>query len=282
MRSIGVDHGDSSFNRASQPARCGPTFLSACNGFGRLSGTVFGLHLLNRVAIEATIMKAFKVLGTAIVFLLPGAIIPAYAQGQGEKEKAPEQKQQQAKPAPQQAKPAQQQAKPAPQQAKQQEAKPAPQQAKQQEAKPAPQRAKQQEAKPAPQQAKQQEAKPAPQQAKQQEARPAPQQAKVAPQSERAQQPQQARSAQPARAHGRIPDDRYRASFGSGHTFHVNRAEFAGGPGRFQYGGYSFITVDPWPVAWLYTDNVYVEYLNGGYFLCDPIHPGVFLSINIG
>ncbi len=236
-------------------------------------------------------MKAFKVLSTAIVFLLPGAIIPAYAQGQGEKEKEPEQKQQQAKPAPQQqakpapqqARPAQQQAKPAPQQARpaQQQAKPAPQQAKpaQQEAKPAPQQARpaQQQTKPAPQQAKQQEAKPA-----QQQARPAPQQAKVAPQSERAQQPQQARSAQPAGAHGRIPDDRYRASFGSGHTFHVNRAEFAGGPGRFQYGGYGFVMVDPWPVAWLYTDNVYVEYHNGGYFLCDPIHPGVFLSINIG
>ncbi len=62
----------------------------------------------------------------------------------------------------------------------------------------------------------------------------------------------------------------------------MNRGEFDNGPGRFQYGGYWFNTVDPWPVGWLYTDDVYVDYLNGGYFLCDPYHPGVYISINIG
>ena len=62
----------------------------------------------------------------------------------------------------------------------------------------------------------------------------------------------------------------------------MNRSEFANGPGRFSYGGYWFNVVDPWPVAWLYTDDVYVDYLNGGYFLCDPVHPGVYISINIG
>jgi hypothetical protein len=62
----------------------------------------------------------------------------------------------------------------------------------------------------------------------------------------------------------------------------VNRAEFAGGAGRFQYGGYWFNILDPWPAGWLYTDNVYVDYLNGGYFLCDPYHPGVYISINLG
>jgi hypothetical protein len=40
--------------------------------------------------------------------------------------------------------------------------------------------------------------------------------------------------------------------------------------------------VNPWPAAWLYTDNVYVDYINGGYFLCDPVHPGVYLSITVG
>ncbi len=40
--------------------------------------------------------------------------------------------------------------------------------------------------------------------------------------------------------------------------------------------------VNPWPVAWLYTDDVYVDYMNGGYFLCDPVHPGVYLSITVG
>jgi hypothetical protein len=202
-------------------------------------------------------MKLTNVLSTAIIFLIPGAIAPAYAQGH-EQEKQPEK---------QEAKPAQskQEAKPA--QAKQ-EAKPA--QAKQ-EAKPA--QAKE-EAKPA--QTKQ-EAKPA--QARQ-EARPA--QAKQGQPAQRAGNPQPVNHAQPAAAHGRIPDDRYRASFGSGHTFHVNRSDFASSSRRFQYGGFWFAMVNPWPTGWLYTDNVYIDYVNGGYFLCDPVHPGVFLSINIG
>jgi hypothetical protein len=196
-------------------------------------------------------MRAIQVLSTAILFLLPGAITPVYAQGQ-EKEKAPEQKQQQ------KAKPAQQ-AKPAPQpQHAQQQAKPAQQ----------PQHA-QQQAKPAQQpQHAQQQAKPA------QQPQHAQQQGKPAQQPQRAQQ--QAKPAQSA-GHGSIPEDRFRASFGRGHTFHVSR-----GSGRFQYGGFSFAMVDPWPVAWLYTDSVYVDYMNGGYFLCDLAHPGVYISINVG
>jgi hypothetical protein len=62
----------------------------------------------------------------------------------------------------------------------------------------------------------------------------------------------------------------------------VNRSEFAGGARRFKYGGFWFALVEPGPVAWLYTDSVYVDFLNGGYVLCDPVHPGVYLSINVG
>ena len=177
-------------------------------------------------------MKVSTVLTTAVLFLFPGAIVPAYAQGH-EQEKQPEQKQQ-AKPAPreQQAKPAQhaQQAKPASE----------------------PQRAASQ------------------------------QQAKPTQQPQRAAGQQQASRSQPAAGHGTIPEARFRASFGSGHTFHVNRSEFANGSGRFQYGGFWFNVVQPWPVGWLYTDSVYVDYLNGGYFLCNPVHPGVYISINVG
>jgi len=178
--------------------------------------------------------------------LLPGAIASTYAQ-EREQEKQPEQKPQQAKPAPQKQR-AQQPAKPAQQE-----------QRAQQQAKPAPQK-----------QRAQQQAKPAPQeQGAQQQAKPAG-------------GPRQANRAQPAAGHGQIPDDRFRANFGQGHTFHVNRADFAGGSRRFQYGGYWFAAANPWPVGWLYTDSVYVDYMNGGYFLCDPVHPGVYLSITIG
>jgi hypothetical protein len=184
-----------------------------------------------------------------MLFLLPGAIATAYAQ-EHEQEKKPEQKQQEAKPAKesQKAKPAKQQA------VHQQQAKPAkqPQQA-----------AHEQKAKPVKQQAVHQQ-KPEP-----------------AKQQQRGQHEQASRG-QAAGGHGSIPEAKFRSSFGSSHTFHVNRSNWAGGSGRFQYGGYWFNAVDPWPVAWLYTDNVYVDFLNGGYFLCNPVHPGVYISINIG
>jgi hypothetical protein len=140
---------------------------------------------------------------------------------------------------------------------------------KQQRSKPA---QHQQTAKPAQQAQHQPQAQPAKQarQAHQQQAKPAQQQQRAN------------RGTQTAAGRGSIPEAKFRSSFGSSHTFHVNRSEFASGSGRFQYGGYWFNAVDPWPVAWLYTDNVYVDYLNGGYFLCDPVHPGVFISINLG
>jgi len=172
-------------------------------------------------------MKRIEVLSATILFLLPVAIAPAFAQTGHEEEKQPQQHQQQAKPA-QQSKQAQHQ----------QQAKPA-QQSKQGQ--------------------HQQRAKPAQQQ-----------------------QQQQANRAQPTGSHGRIPDDRFRASFGREHRFHVNRSDFEGGSRRFQYGGFWFNVLDPWPVGWLYTDDVYVDYINGGYFLCDPVHPGVYISISIG
>jgi hypothetical protein len=182
-------------------------------------------------------MNVTKVLSTALLFLLPGVIVTAYAQ-EHEQEKKPEQKQQQAKPA------------------KQQQAKPAKQQHQAAQAKPEKQQ---------PQAAHQQQAKPAEKQ-------------------QRAQGRQQAagRGPQTTGSHGSIPDAKFRASFGSSHTFHVNQSQFANGSGRFQYGGFWFNAVNPWPVGWLYTDAVYVDFLNGGYFLCDPVHPGVYISINIG
>ena len=203
-------------------------------------------------------MKLIELLTIASLLLLPGTIASASGAGPAEQEKQPEQKQQQAKPAQQQPR-AQQQAKPAQQQPRaQQQAKPAQQQPR-----------AQQQAKPAQQQPRaQQQAKPAQQQPRaQQQARPA---------------QQQANRAQPGASHGRIPDDRFRASFGRGHTFHVNRSDFAGTSRRFQYGGFWFAMVNPWPMEWLYTDNVYVDFMNGGYFLCDPVHPGVYLSITVG
>jgi hypothetical protein len=80
---------------------------------------------------------------------------------------------------------------------------------------------------------------------------------------------------------GRIPDDRFRANFGREHRFRIGRPVIVEGVPRFQYGGYWFVIVQPWPVGWAYTDEVYVDYIEGGYFLLSPVHPGVQISINV-
>jgi hypothetical protein len=80
-------------------------------------------------------------------------------------------------------------------------------------------------------------------------------------------------------AHGRISEAHYSASFGSGHSFHVNRGDYD--RHRFAYGGYNFGFGAPWPVGWGYDDDGYVVYDGGGYYMYDRIHPGLRLSINI-
>jgi hypothetical protein len=80
---------------------------------------------------------------------------------------------------------------------------------------------------------------------------------------------------------GRIPDDRFRANFGRQHTFAIGHPVIVGGSPQFQYGGYTFMMVQPWPMGWAYTDMVYVDYIDGGYFLLSPVHPGVQIAINV-
>lgn len=79
---------------------------------------------------------------------------------------------------------------------------------------------------------------------------------------------------------GRIPEDRYKANFGRQHTFRVSQAEYSGGR-RFQYGGYWFGFVDSWPSNWLYTQDVFVVEINGMYYLCNPMFPGVNVALNV-
>jgi len=53
---------------------------------------------------------------------------------------------------------------------------------------------------------------------------------------------------------------------------------------RFEYGGFSFLLVDPWPEYWAENwydfDDVYVDYDNG-YYLNDRRYPQVRLAIAI-
>ncbi|HTZ96707.1 MAG TPA: hypothetical protein VMB18_09935 [Terriglobales bacterium] len=77
---------------------------------------------------------------------------------------------------------------------------------------------------------------------------------------------------------GRIPDDRYKANFGREHTFRVSEGDYRNH--RFQYGGYWFGFVDPWPANWLYTQEVFVVDINGVYYLCNPTYPGVNVALS--
>jgi hypothetical protein len=86
-------------------------------------------------------------------------------------------------------------------------------------------------------------------------------------------------NARPAGKGGHIPDDKFRASFGRSHTFHPSRPVIVNNQPTFNYGGYSFIMVDAWPSGWAYTDDCYVDYIDGEYFLFDILHPGVRIAL---
>ena len=231
-------------------------------------------------------MRALGVISTTALFLLLGTTLPSYAQDEHhEPEAKPAQHEEPAKPAQheEQAKPEKQekQARPEKQEAR---AKPATQE---KQAKPEKQEAR---AKPATQE---KQAKPEKQAAQaKSEKQPQAKQVKQEGRSNTSGRPQrtaaqeQRQRVEPAlrlsaRGSGRIPDDRFRANFGEGHTFVINQPVMVGGYSRFQYGGFWFGFLNPWPVGWYYTDNVYVDYVDGGYYLCNPYYPGARVAISV-
>jgi hypothetical protein len=215
-------------------------------------------------------MKRIGVLSTAALLVLLSSTVSTYArQEQHEEESKPESKPA-AKPANQQeSKPAKQEV---PKTTKHEETKPV----KQEAAQPA----KQEETKPA----KQEAAKPA----QQQQAKGQPEQGKSNNQQHAQRTPaeeQKQRSA-PAlrlsvRGSARIPDDRFRANFGHEHVFVISEPVMVGGYSRFQYGGFWFGFVQPWPADWYYTDDVYVDYIDGEYYLYNPYYPDARVSISV-
>jgi hypothetical protein len=185
-------------------------------------------------------MKLVGIIGTSVLALTLGAAAPVYAQ-QEERGQQDEHAQQDDKKV-QQDKPAQQEEK----KAQPEEKKAQPEEKKAQQEKPA-----QQDEKHAQQEQKPQQEKPA------------------------AQHEQQAQRAEGN--HGSIPDDRYKANFGREHTFRVNQGDFNNH--RFQYGGYWFGFAAAWPSNWLYTQDVFVVEINGVYYLCNPMDPGVNVEL---
>jgi len=241
-----------------------------------------------------------SLIGTGLLLLLFGAVAPTYARQEQTK---PERQEQAKAPRQEQAKPERQQETKAP---RQEQAKPERQQQakapRQEQAKPE----RQQQAK-AP---RQEEAKPE----RQQQAKAPRQEQAKGQQEQHANRPsQQAKHGHPAEQqaawqghrarnwqsehrdwqqrggyHGyRIPDDRYREHFGRDHWFHIYSypVVVVGGYPRFQYGGFWFSIVDPWPenwtADWYDNDDVYIDYSGDGYYMYDRRYPGVGLAISV-
>ncbi len=85
--------------------------------------------------------------------------------------------------------------------------------------------------------------------------------------------------ARPAGKTGHIPDEKFHAQFGRGHNFHPPHPQVVNGQTQFVYGGFNFVIVDAWPGDWAYTDDCYIDYVDGEYFLFDLRHPGVRISL---
>jgi hypothetical protein len=73
----------------------------------------------------------------------------------------------------------------------------------------------------------------------------------------------------------RIPEEKYRVNFGREHHFHVQRSNDR----RFQYSGFWFTYSDPWPGDWDYNDDVYIEEIDGEYYMFNPRHPGIRILV---
>lgn len=100
---------------------------------------------------------------------------------------------------------------------------------------------------------------------------------------ERGQAAQSGEHARPSGKSVHIPDEKFKASFGRQHNFRVNQVinqtTVVAGQTQFIYGGYTFVVLDPWPSDWMFTDDCYIDYVDGDYFLIDLLHPGVRIAL---
>jgi hypothetical protein len=234
--------------------------------------------------METALMKINGITSTAIVSLLLGIAIPAYSWQEQQNEKQDHPGQQQSKP--------EQKTKPEPQHAQEQQQRNQNQQhAQQQQQNQNKQHAQQQELQNQNKQHAQQQQTQNNQYARQHQPTQQQQRAEQSAwQEHRAQSWQSDHRDWQQRGgyHGyRIPDDRYRGYFGPDHGFRIYGLPFmvVGGYPRFQYEGYWFSTVDPWPEDWANnwydTDDVYVTYVNNGYYLFNSRYPNVGIAVSI-
>ena len=83
-----------------------------------------------------------------------------------------------------------------------------------------------------------------------------------------------------------IPANRFERRFGPRHFFHLRaRPMIYEGYPQFQYGGYTFLMVDPWPAYWgddwYQNDDLYIAYDGDGYYLHNQRYPDVALAVTV-
>jgi hypothetical protein len=82
-----------------------------------------------------------------------------------------------------------------------------------------------------------------------------------------------------------VPQNTFSLSFGSQHFFRIRSQPvmYLGYP-RFEYSGFSFLMVDPWPEYWsdnwYDADDLYIDY-DDGYYLYNRSYPQVRLAVMI-
>ena len=69
----------------------------------------------------------------------------------------------------------------------------------------------------------------------------------------------------------KIPQEKFRANFGTEHHFRIARRDDR----RFQYGGYWFEVVEVWPAGWSFDDECYIEEDGDDYYLVDIVRPQI-------
>jgi len=88
--------------------------------------------------------------------------------------------------------------------------------------------------------------------------------------------------------HGtRIPEERFRASFGENHSFRISTLSFqlVSGSPAFLCNGFWVVLVDPipefWADDWFDSDDVFILWVDDGYYLFDRRYPSVAIAVSI-
>jgi flagellar motor protein MotB len=85
----------------------------------------------------------------------------------------------------------------------------------------------------------------------------------------------------------RIPENRYNGYFGPSHVFRIYSYPMVvvGGYPRFQYNGFWFSVVDPWPEywsdGWYENDDVYIDYSEDGYYMYNRRYPRDRIAVTV-